>query len=261
VVVVMVVPLPAQEIIGLIPVPNPNFERIILKSDSFGSWLRSLPLKPANSAVLDYRGRVHKAGEDTAVGAVVDMDISGRKMEQCMDILIRLYAEFVWDQSRVSQLRLPLPGGYWLTWQDWANGFRPKYQGIHVSMVQKNDEDFSLNNYRAFLREIYATSHTQQFYHAYQLLDRQSAQPGDFIVKKGRKRHAVMIVDIAQNMHGEQVALIGHGDTPACQFYLLRLSKNSLWFPLKNKEEVLPLPIRRKMTWDGLRRFDLPKKK
>jgi hypothetical protein len=255
----MAEPSLAQDKIGLIPLPDPQYKRVQLDPDSFGSWLRRLSLKPAGSPVLDYRSRIYKTAEDSVVGAVVAMDISGRRMEQCMDVLVRLYAEYLWQQSQAIRLKLPLPGRYWLAWQDWAAGLRPRYRGTHVSLIQNSTSDHSEANYRAYLREVYAASATQQFYYSYQSLDREMAQPGDFIVKKGRKRHAVMIVDIARNPEGEEIALIGHGDTPACQFFLLRYSEDNLWFPLGNGKNVLPLPIRRKMTWDGLRRFELPK--
>ena len=68
-----------------------------------------------------------------------------------------------------------------------------------------------------------------------------------------------MIVDIARNSRGELIALIGNGDTPACQFFLLNYTRDNPWIPLSLDNDVIPLPLRRKMTWDGLRRFDLPK--
>ena len=65
-----------------------------------------------------------------------------------------------------------------------------------------------------------------------------------------------MIVDMAKNTNGDLIALIGQGDTPACEFYLLNYKKENPWFPIDFDVEVLPLPIRKKMSWDGLRRFD-----
>ena len=80
-------------------------------------------------------------------------------------------------------------------------------------------------------------------------------QIGDFIVKKGTKGHVVIIVDLARNKEGNLIALIGQGDTPACQFYLLNYKKDNPWFPINTTNEVLPLPIKKEMRWEGLRRF------
>ena len=124
-----------------------------------------------------------------------------------------------------------------------------------MKMHKIADIDSSKRSFESYLNTIFAESHTQQFYHAYKTIDRDSVQIGDFIVKKGSKGHAVMIVDLAKDEKGDVIALIGHGDTPACQFYLLKHKKKDPWFPLDFARNSIPLPIRRKMTWDGLRRF------
>jgi len=245
----------AQETVGSIGLPDTNFVRVPVDRDSFGNWLRHLPLKPAGSTVYDYRGRVHKEGKDETVAAVVDIDIKGRRLEQCMDILIRLYAQYLWDGKCSEDLILPLPGGYWLAWKDWAEGTRPAFHGIDVSMKKSEQPDHSFSQYQNYLRLVYAESHTQQFYYWYQPVPVQEVQIGDFFVIKGSKSHAVMIVDMAYGQDGQKYVLIGHGDTPACQFYLLKSEDSRFWIRLDPNEERLPLPLHRKMTWDGLRRF------
>jgi hypothetical protein len=249
----------SQTTVGGISLPRADFQRVALEEGSFGEWLRGLPLKPAGSPVSDCRGRIYKSAQDTAVGAVIDMDIRGRRLEQCMDILVRLYADYLWQTDGADELVLPLPGGFWLSWTSWADGFRPQYRGIEVSLSKKIAADRSLTNFNRYLREIYANSHTLQFYYNYEPIEFDSVQPGDVIIKNGRKKHAVMIIDLARNRQGDLIGLIGHGDTPACQFFLLRYKNDSLWFPLDKNQEFLPLPIRRRMSWEGLRRFGEPK--
>ena len=65
-----------------------------------------------------------------------------------------------------------------------------------------------------------------------------------------------MIVDIAVNREGDLIALIGNGDTPACQFFLINYKKDQAWIPLDFNRTYLLLPLKRRMTWDGLRRFN-----
>jgi len=228
---------------------------VTVEEGHFGDWLRRLPLKAPGDPVLDYRGRIYKSADDTTVGSVIDMDIHGRKLEQCMDILVRLFAEYMWQSNRTEDLILPLPGGNWLSWDSWADGLRPQFRGIQVRLIKKKNPDHSQNNFNKYLREIYANSHTLQFYYNYKSIDFAEVRSGDVIIKNGRKKHAVMIVDIAKSNNNELVGLIGHGDTPACQFYLLRYNKDTLWFPLEADQKYLPLPIRRKMSWSGLRRL------
>jgi hypothetical protein len=177
-----------------------------------------------------------------------------------MDIVIRLYAEFLWQAQKTDSLKLPLPDGTWLYWDHWRSGYRPFFKGIQVDLRRSKDPDSTYYSYKKYLQIVFSESHTQQFYHSYRPVEPKNVQIGDFIVRKGTKGHAVMIVDLAQNARGELIALIGNGDTPACQFFLLNYTEENPWIPLYLEDEVLPLPLRRKMTWDGLRRFELPKR-
>ncbi len=249
----------SQSSIVQIALPSANFKRIPVESGGFAHWLRSLPLEKLGSNVLNHRGGIFKMGTDTAVAAVVDWDISGRLLEQCMDIVVRLYAEYIWQKNKGNGLTLPLPGGYWLSWDIWKQGYRPVFKGIDVQLSPATDPDSAYQTFNRYLNTIFNASHTQQFYHAYQPVSRENVEIGDFIVKKGSKGHTVMIVDLAQNNNGDLIALIGNGDTPACQFFLLNYKAGDPWVPLKFGEENLDLPLRRKMSWDGLRRFNLPK--
>lgn len=237
--------------------PPSGFQRLKISSDSFAAWLRNLPLKNPNAPVLDYKGNIFKNTEDTTVAAVINWDIRGKRLEQCMDIIIRFYAEYLWKNNQTDQLTLPLPGGYWLDWHSWKNGLRPLFKGIDVFMQSVAESDSSKNNYNKYLRTVFAESGTQQFYYDYKSIKRKDIQIGDFIVKKGVKGHAILIMDLAVNPEGKMAALIGQGDTPACEFYLLNYSKENPWFPLNFEKNVLTLPIKKKMTWNGLRRFQI----
>jgi len=241
--------------IGDIHIPK-GYLRVSVEENSFSEWIRKLSLKPNNSVVLDYKGRIFKSKNDTTVGAVVDWDIKGKRLEQCMDVLVRFYAEYLWENNKQENLNLPLPGKQSIKWSDWEKGFRPKFSGIKVKQVKTELFNSSKRNFVKYLNLVFAESHTQQFYYAYPPIKREDVQIGDFVIKKGVKGHAVMIVDIAKNANGDLIALIGQGDTPACEFYLLNFKKENPWFPLDFSNELIPLPIKKKMTWDGLRRFE-----
>jgi hypothetical protein len=249
----------SQSHIRDIPVPSSDYKRIQIQEKSFAAMLRNLPLKSPGSDVLNYRGGIFKSGQDTSVAFVVDLDIQGRRLEQCMDILVRLYAEYLWRRNQVDHFKLPLPGGYWLSWKDWEAGFRPVFKGIDITMHKLSDFDDSYQSYLTYLNTVYAESHTQQFYHALQSLKREDVQIGDIIIRKGTKGHAIMIVDLAMSKSGEMIALIANGDTPACELFLLNHKRDKPWIPFNFKSELLDLPLKRTMGWDGLRRFQLPK--
>ncbi len=235
--------------------PPPGFERIPAEENSFAFYLRNLPLLPENSPVIDYQGNISKSADDTTVAGVVDYPVRGRKLEQCMDIILRFYAQYLRSQDRGDEIVFYLPGGYPLKWLDWRNGFRPQYHGIEFDLVKTEPRDSSRKNFERFLWHIFYRSSTQAAYFAYPDVVREQVQIGDFVVKKGKKGHAVLIVDLAVDSLGNKVALIGQGDTPACGFYLLNYKNGQPWIPLDFERDHLLLPIKKKMCWEGLRRF------
>ncbi len=182
-------------------------------------------------------------------------NIRGRKLEQCMDILVRFRAEYLWLSGRREAIHFPLPEGSDFRWKDWAQGWRPAFRGAHFKMEKTAGTDSSYANFLKYMNLLFEYSGSQAFYHYYEALDPASVKPGDFVVKKGKKGHAVLIVDMAVDSVGNRVALIGQGDTPACQFYLLNYKKGNPWFPIEINQKSLPLPIKKKMYWQGLRRF------
>lgn len=243
-----------QTIKSRIQPPN-GFQRVSIHPNSFGHWLRGLPLLQERSPVKDYQGKIRRTSEDTTIAAVVNYNVRGKKLEQCMDIIIRLRAEYLRSQHRTGEIAFYLPINYLLKWDDWKNGFRPIHRGIKIHLVKSRAPDSSRISFEKYLKEIFYYINTQTAYFNYHKIEFEDLQIGDFIVKKGNRGHAVLIVDLAIDSSGNKIALIGQGDTPARQFYLLNYKKNQPWIPLKNEENYPPLPIRKKMYWEGLRRF------
>ncbi len=242
-----------QTIESRFPAPA-GYKRVKLPPGSFGEWLRELPLLPKGTPVKDYRGRVKVPAGDSTLAGVVDYDISGKKLEQCMDIILRFRAEYLRSIGE-SGISFFLPVKFPLLWSDWARGLRPVFHGIDITLVQKEKPDSSRDAFDNYLKEIFYYSGTQTAYFNYPKIEAEKIQVGDFVVKKGKKGHAILILDFAVNAEGEKIALIGHGDTPACRFYLLNYRQGQPWFPLNPKEKTLPLPFEKKMYWEGLRRF------
>jgi hypothetical protein len=235
--------------------PPTGYERFPVDLKSFAFWLRQMPLLPEDSPVKDFKNRIFKKSTDSTIAAVVAYDIKGRNLDQCIDILLRFWAEYLVENNRQNEIQFPLPDGLILSWIDWANGLRPKFKREHFYLKINAKSNNSNQNFKRYLNTIFEYSSTQTFFHYYKDINPDSLQIGDFIVKKGTKGHVVIIVDLARNKEGNLIALIGQGDTPACQFYLLNYKKDNPWFPINTTNEVLPLPIKKEMRWEGLRRF------
>lgn len=105
--------------------PPQGFHRVQVESHSFAEFLRGLPLLPENSPVQDYRGRIFKAAGDSTIAAVINLNIKGKKLEQCMDIILRLYAEYCLQSNKPEMIGFLLPDKSMLYWRDWIQGWRP----------------------------------------------------------------------------------------------------------------------------------------
>ncbi|MBY0427558.1 MAG: DUF4846 domain-containing protein, partial [Cytophagales bacterium] len=73
-----------------------GFERISLDNNSFGNYLRTLPLKPHGSQVMLYNGVVKPNLK--IYEAVVSLKIGDKNLHQCADAIMRLRAEYLWKQ-------------------------------------------------------------------------------------------------------------------------------------------------------------------
>lgn len=246
---------PANTIETRFPIPA-GFKRVELPAGHFGQWLRHLPLEEAGAAVHDFRGRVFKKGTDSTVAAVVRLPVPIRRLEQCMDVLMRLWMLFLQDRDRLADLEFPLADGTLLSWRQWQTGLRPEFRGLQNLLLSVAQPDSSAQALENYLRTVFAATASHTFYHYYPTLNRAELQPGDFIVRRQRKGHAVLILDVALNSAGEKRVLVAQGDTPACGLYILKNPKTgSAWFTINDRLDYLPLPISKKMYWGGLRRF------
>jgi len=235
--------------------PPPGYTRVSVEPNSFATWIQNLPLLEHGSPVLDFRGRELKKSGDSTLGAVVNLDISGKRLEQCMDILLRFHSDYLISKGKQDSVQFPLPDGLMVSWLQWRDGWRPYFKGLHFQLIKSQPVDSSNRNFERYLSEIFSYSGSQAFYHHYPDIALSDLQIGDFIVRKNRKGHAVLILDLVENVQGQKMVMVGQGDTPACQFYILKEKNGLPWFPLNVSSDYLPLPIKKKMYWRGLRRF------
>jgi hypothetical protein len=89
--------------------PPSGYQRVAVSSDSFGQWLRNLPLKPDGAPVYLFDGTLKE--NQSAHGAVVDIDVGGEDLQQCADAVIRLRAEYLLVSGRAEDIcfRFTLP--------------------------------------------------------------------------------------------------------------------------------------------------------
>ena len=232
------------------PAPK-GYQRIDLPEQSFGSWLRTLPVIE-RTAVLSYDGRPIQA----PAAAIVPIDVGRGDVQQCADSILRLYSEYRWYKEEQSSWGLHFTSGDLSTWKDWSAGQRFEISGSKVKQVQKASVDKSYAQYQSWLHHSFLYAGTRSMH-----LDSESVpigediEAGAFFVTGGSPGHAILVLDVAKAEGRPTIALLGQGFMPAQEFHVLRNSNagNLHWFLLpETEEEALDNP-----SWSSIPRTNV----
>lgn len=189
--------------------PPPGTTRVEVGVDSFGSWLRHLPMYPPEQLVHLYDGSL-KSRQDVHY-AVVDLDLARRDLQQCADAVMRLWAEYMYASGQTDKIKFhPDPGKpKEIAW--WGGRRRAGWS--------------------IFLTKVFADAGTASL--EAELPRREGpVQPGDVLIQGGHPGHAVLVLDVAEKA-GERFLLIGQSYMPAQQFHVVKNlddTRLSPWF-------------------------------
>lgn len=202
-------------------------------NNSWPYFLQNLHLLPDGAKVLDYSGR--PISNQSSHVAVVDYDIGRQDLQQCADAIIRLRAEYLYQQQAYNSIQFKFTSGHNYKWTDHAQGIRPSIHGNNVSFGMRAGADNSYSNFRKYLNIIFTYAGTISLNRDLQKVDRNSSlQIGDIIIKAGSPGHAVLIVDRAQDAEGNYIYLLAQGYTPAQSIHVLKSGQTNIspWFKI-----------------------------
>jgi hypothetical protein len=182
-------------------------------------------LKPKGSILKYYWGGIADLQELNY--AVVDLPLLSNA-EQCADVCMRLRAEYLYQESRFSD--------------------------IHFLDVQGNtlyySEGESRGQFEKYLKKVFDVANTYSLYQEMQTRDLADIQPGDVFVypaNSQRYGHAVMIVDVAKDITTNTTAVIVvEGFLPARSIHVMRNSEDSInspWFILNRESDYQTFAI------------------
>jgi hypothetical protein len=201
--------------------PPTGFERETLQPDSFGAWLRGLPLRPGRPPVRLYDGRL-KNRQDVHV-AVVDIDVGARDLQQCADAVLRLRAEWLYATAQRDAIRFRLTSGDALPWRRWASGERPRVRGRQILWSHDAPADASHASFRRYLDTLFTYAGTLSLERETQAVPVSELRSGDIFVKGGSPGHAVIVLDTAHDRKdGRRAFLLAQSYMPAQEIHVLR---------------------------------------
>ena len=200
--------------------PPSGYRRTAVEPGSFAAWLRELPMKPADAAVMLFDGR-RKSRQDVHA-AVIDIDVEGRDLQQCADAVMRLRAEWLWSIGAHDRIAFDYTGGGRVTYSRFASGERPSEDGKRWRKSGKADRSYS--GFRRYMTNVFVYAGTYSLARELrEVAGGTSPQIGDVIIKGGFPGHAVLVVDMVESTTtGSRRFLLAQSYMPAQDIHVLK---------------------------------------
>ena len=189
-----------------------GFKRTTAYDKSFAMWLRTIRLKNDPTVYL-YNGQLKS--NQSAQFAVLDIPVGKKDLQQCADAVMRLRAQFLYDNSRYGEICF-------------ADNNGKKYQ-----YSSSSDESFD-----RYLEKVYSHCGTISLEKQLKKANFQDMQIGDVLITGGSPGHAVIVVDMAVNRHGKKIYLLAQSYMPAQDMHILKNPLNkelSPWYEVNDK--------------------------
>lgn len=232
---------PANSIVSRIPPPS-GLRRVATGLNSFGDWLRFLPLKPGRQEVLLHNGKPKH--NQNAHFAIIDIDTGSGDLQQCADAVIRLRAEYLFSAGRAEDIRFNFTSGHACCWDKWVAGQRPLVEGDKVTWTTiAVQPDRSHANFRKYLDTVFAYASTRSL--AKEMTPVKSIgdmRIGDVFIHPGSGGHAVIIVDMVEHPStGRRGFMLAQSFMPAQDMHILvnpADTKAGPWYPAPSEKDT-----------------------
>lgn len=230
--------------------------RIEVDENTFGDYLRKLPLKEYNAKVLYYDG---KTKENYGVyEAVVDMEIGTKNLQQCADAIMRLRGEYLFQQENFEKIHFNLTNGFRVDYSKWIEGNRVVVEGNKTYWEKKTQNSSTYESFRKYMDFVFTYAGTLSLSKELQTVNLEEMQIGDIFIQGGSPGHAVIVVDMAENEEtGEKYYMLAQSYMPAQDIQILANRDNgdiSPWYALNTEEEIIKTP-EWTFTKEDLKRF------
>jgi hypothetical protein len=226
--------------IGDIPLPQ-GYERVGLEAQSFGAFLRNLPLvAEKKAAIYNYDGSLNSY--QSGHYAVLDKKIGNRDIEQCADMVMRLYAEYHYQNRRLGQIKFRLATGQMADFESYAAGKRPVLVGNKWQFLPKAKPSQDQDTFQKYLNFVYTYANTASLLPQLHKVALNDIEVGDIFIQAGSPfGHAVLVADMIENQATkERKILLIQGFMPAQSFHVLKnLAQDSAWYEV-GQELILP---------------------
>jgi len=227
--------------------PPPGYARTPLEDNSFGAYLRSLPLKADGEPVLLMDGTERP---DAPQAAVLSISMCN-KNQQGPRALVRLRAEYLFQTGQAGRITYHFFSEFVFPFTKWCEGYRVNVDGRNVEWEKKAGPSGDHDALLSYLNILFAYSNAASL--KKELQPATDMQPGDVFIND----KSVMIADMAVNTAGETVFLLLQSPAPTQEIYILKNDNNPALSPWYSASELSPLVTPEgEFTLADLGRFD-----
>ncbi len=208
-----------------------GFKRVQTSPDSFQKYLHSLPLKPHQSNVLYYNGKVKP--NNRIYDAVVDLPIGNKNLHQCADAIIRLRAEYLWNKKQYDAIHFNFTNGFRVDYSKWMKGFRIKVKDNKAQWVMTDSPSNTKKDFWKYLETVFTYAGTLSLEKELKpVASFKNIKIGDVFIQGGSPGHAVIVVDMAvhEQTH-EKIFLLAQSYMPAQEIQILQNPMNPNYSP------------------------------
>ncbi len=218
--------------------PKSYFQKKTPKN-SYRHYLQNLPLKPFGEYVTYFNGQ-KKNGNGVYI-SVIDLSIGKRDLHQCADAVMRLRAEFLWNEKRYSEIHFNFTNGFRVNYSEWMKGRRIIVKGNKTYWSNRKAPSNTYNDFWKYLEIIFSYAGTLSLEKelVHQPID--SLSIGDVFIQGGSPGHAIVVVNTARNEKGEKLFLLAQSYMPAQELQLLinpREKELSPWYSLRDLQRL-----------------------
>lgn len=247
----------ANTLINRIPTPE-GFQRILAEPDSYGYWLRHIPLKEGVPKVLLYN-KEEKWNQNAHV-AVLDLDVDQRNLQQCADAVMRLKAEYHYQKDDFRNIHFKYTSGDNIPFSKWALGKKPLVAGRDVVWNSCSTCNESYSSFRKYMLSIFNYAGTASLEKELSPKEWAAIQIGDVVINGGSPGHAVIVLDVAIDINtDEKIFLLAQSYMPAQESHILKNPNNSNIGPWYSVSDIGNGPLDTpewSFTNSSLRQFD-----
>jgi len=214
-----------------------HFQRTIANEDSYSRYLRNLPLKPHGSKVKLYDGGT-KPNYDT-YDAVIDMKIGNKDLHQCADAVMRLRAEYLWNQERYEDIHFNFTNGFRVDYSKWMEGQRMVVKGNKTYWIENSTPSNTYQDFWEYMELIFNYAGTLSLSRELVPVKIEDLRIGDVFIWGGSPGHAILVIDIAENSNTkEKIFLLAQSYMPAQETQILQNPNNSELSPWYSVSEI-----------------------